>query len=315
MEEVRPGIVVVGVGGCGCNTLNRLHEVGVDVPTVAVHTERVHLAVIKAHTKILVGVTTTEGRGTGGNPAVGDAAMREDLDKVIAALGSPNVVIVTGGLGGGTASGGMPVLLEEIKNRFPEAVRLALVTMPFQFEGANRLENARLGLRSILEQADLTIVNMNDILLKKIGGIPVEYAFKFMDSMLVNTLKGLIDLITKPAIVSVSFNDFVAVVRDAHLGMVGHGVGRRVGEAFNNAVKNRLMDADLKTAEGVLLYVTAPPAVSLDEASEATRMLAEHYRVDRMFWGLRTGNEYMRPEVMVVAANVQSPTISSLLGV
>ena len=313
-EEVKPGIVVVGVGGCGCNTLNRLYEVGVEVPTIAVHTEAVHLKTVKATATILVGRTTTEGRGSGGNPIKGQMAMSEDVDAVISAMGSPNVVIATGGLGGGTASGGIPVLLDEVKSRFPEALRISLVTIPFTFEGINRMENARIGLRAIIDRSDLTIVNMNDLLLKKIGDIQVQYAFKFMDSILVNTLKGLVDLITKPAVVSISFADFHSLVKDMNLGMVGHGVGRKVREALENAVKNKLVDAELETAEGALLYITAPPAVTLQEASEAARTLTEQYHIGRVFWGLRTEEGTERPTVMLAASNVTSPTITNLIG-
>lgn len=313
-EGVEPGIVVVGVGGCGCNTLNRLYEVGVDVPTIAVHTEAVHLKTVKASASILIGRTTTEGRGSGGNLMKGQMAMSENVDEVIAAMGSPNVVIITGGLGGGTASGGIPRLLEEVRARFPDALRICLVTIPFTFEGVNRMENARMGLRAIIDRSDLTIVNMNDLLLKKIGDIQVQYAFKFMDSILVNTLKGLIDIITKPAVVSISFADFHSLVKDMNLGMVGHGVGRRVKEALDNAVKNKLIDADLETAEGALMYITAPPTVTLQEASEAARTLTEQYRIGRVFWGLRMEEGLERPTVMLAASNVTSPTITSLIG-
>ena len=315
-EIPKPSIVVVGVGGCGCNTLNRLYEVGAteDVLAVAVHTEAVHLQSVKVPNKILIGQTITRGHGTGGNPSLGEAAMRDDIDRVINAMGSPHIVIVTGGLGGGTASGGIPVLLEEIRNRFPDALRIALVTFPFAFEGVNRIENARLGLYGILQQADLTIVNLNDLLLKKIGGIPVQFAFKFMDSILVNTLKSLIELITKPSIVSIGYADFVTAVRDMGLGVVGHGVGLKVNVATENAIKNRLLDAELKDAEAALLYVVSSPKTTLEEASEGPRIITERYGIERVFWGLRLDERVEYPKVMFIAAGITSPTIRSLVG-
>jgi len=312
----RINIVVVGVGGCGCNTLNRLYEVGAteDVLAVAVHTEAVHLQSVKVPNKILIGQTITRGHGTGGNPSLGEAAMRDDIDRVINAMGSPHIVIVTGGLGGGTASGGIPVLLEEIRNRFPDALRIALVTFPFAFEGVNRIENARLGLYGILQQADLTIVNLNDLLLKKIGGIPVQFAFKFMDSILVNTLNSLIELITKPSIVSIGYADFVTAVRDMGLGVVGHGVGLKANVATENAIKNRLLDAELKDAEAALLYVVSSPKTTLEEASEGPRIITERYGIERVFWGLRLDERVEYPKVMFIAAGITSPTIRSLVG-
>jgi len=315
-EIPKPSIVVVGVGGCGCNTLNRLYEVGAteDVLAVAVHTEAVHLQSVKVPNKILIGQTITRGHGTGGNPSLGEAAMRDDIDRVINAIGSPHIVIVTGGLGGGTASGGIPVLLEELRNRFPDALRIALVTFPFAFEGVNRIENARLGLYGILQQADLTIVNLNDLLLKKIGGIPVQFAFKFMDSILVNTLKSLIELITKPSIVSIGYADFVTAVRDMGLGVVGHGVGLKVNVATENAIKNKLLDAELKDAEAALLYVVSSPKTTLEEASEGPRIITERYGIERVFWGLRLDERVEYPKVMFIAAGITSPTIRSLVG-
>ncbi|RLE92761.1 MAG: hypothetical protein DRN04_09195, partial [Thermoprotei archaeon] len=277
-------------------------------------TEAVHLQSVKVPNKILIGQTITRGHGTGGNPSLGEAAMRDDVSRIINSIGVPNVVIVTGGLGGGTASGGIPVLLEELRNRFPDALRIALVTFPFAFEGVNRIENARLGLYGILQQADLTIVNLNDLLLKKIGGIPVQFAFKFMDSILVNTLKSLIELITKPSIVSIGYADFVTAVRDMGLGVVGHGVGLKVNVATENAIKNKLLDAELKDAEAALLYVVSSPKTTLEEASEGPRIITERYGIERVFWGLRLDERVEYPKVMFIAAGITSPTIRSLVG-
>ena len=315
MEE-RINIVVIGVGGAGCNCLNRLYEVGAteDVLAVAVHTEVVHLQSVKVPNKILIGQTITKGHGTGGNPSLGEAAMRDDVSRIINSIGAPNVIIVTGGLGGGTASGGIPVLLEELKTRFPDALRIALVTFPFAFEGINRIENARLGLYGTLQHADLTIVNLNDILLKKIGGIPVQFAFKFMDSILVNTLKSLIELMTKPSVVSIGYADFVTAVRDMGLGVVGHGIGLKVNVATENAIKNKLLDAELKDAEAALLYVVSPPRTTLEEASEGPRIITERYGIERVFWGLRLDDKVEYPKVMFIAAGITSPTIKSLIG-
>jgi len=312
----RINIVVVGVGGCGCNTLNRLYEVGAteDVLAVAVHTEAVHLQSVKVPNKILIGQTITRGHGTGGNPSLGEAAMRDDIDRVINAMGSPHIVIVTGGLGGGTASGGIPVLLEEIRNRFPDALRIALVTLPFTFEGVNRLDNARYGLTKILDVADLTITNLNDILLNKIGGIPVNFAFKFMDSILVSTLKSIIDLVTKPSLISISYADIISACRDSGLGMVGHGVGLKVSEAANNAIKNKLLDADLSDAESALIYVVAPEKTTLEEASAANQIITSKYKIERTFWGLRLEKGLQYPKIMFIATGVNSPTIASLTG-
>lgn len=311
----KPSITVMGMGGAGCNTLNRLIEVGSEeIRTLAVHTESVHLKSVLVPTKLLVGETTTKGYGSGGNPVLGERAVEEDSDKLLNAIGRPSVLIVTGGLGGGTASGGIGQLMREIRNRNPELVRVALVTFPFSWEGANKVNNARYGLTRILEMADLTIVNMNDLLQSRIGTIQIEYAFKYMDSLLVNTIKGMTNLFTKPNQVSISFADFVAVSKDAGLGVVGHGTGAKVGEASQTSIKNMLLDASIQKAESALVYVEADPQTTLTEAGEAPQLLTKEYGLPRVFWGLRIDKTLSKPRIMTVATGMTSPTLEEVLG-
>jgi len=314
-EGVRPTIVVVGIGGAGCNTVQRLHEVGTGYArTIAIHTEANHLTNIKALNKLLVGESVCKGFGTGGNPIVGEKAVQEDLDKIINTIGRPNVLIVTGGLGGGTASGGMTPILEEMDSKSPDTVRLALVTFPFSWEGAGKINNARYALTRILRAADLTIVNLNDLLLKRIGTIQVDYAFKYMDALLVNTIKSLTSIFTLPHHVSISFADFVAIARNAGLGAVGHGMGGRVGDATKTALRNTLLDAEIKEADSAIAYLQVGKGASLEEAGEATRILTEEYGLEKVYWGLRMDPAYDRPRVMVMASGVRSPTLEGLIG-
>jgi cell division protein FtsZ len=308
-------IAIIGIGGCGCNILNRLYEVGAPEATVvAAHTESVHLSGCLAPNRVLLGQTSSRGHGTGANPPTGETAMKEDGAKILNQIGSPNLVMVAGGLGGGTASGGIPPLLHSIAEKSPEAVRLAIVTFPFSYEGVNRIENAVYGLRRTIEAADLTLVNMNDMLYKQIGTIPAQYAFKYMDCALVNTLKGVIDLVTKPKVLSISFADFVSVTRGMDIGVVGHGVGSKVQECTQMALKNRMLDADFKGAKGALIYVEAPPNTSLEEAGAAPNALTTEHGIERVFWGLRLDPSVEKPQAMIVASGIRSSNLDHLVG-
>ncbi len=312
--EVRPTITVLGLGGAGCNTLNRLYEVGINVRTIAVHTEANHLRNVHADEKILIGKPICKGLGSGGNPAIGERAVKDDLDRLLNVIGRPNVLLVTGGLGGGTASGGMAPLLDAVADRFPDVIRIALVTIPFSWEGVARINNARYGLTRILEVADLTLVNLNDMLGKRIGSIPAQYAFKYADSLLTATILDLIRIFTLPHTVSISFADFSTVVRNAGLGCVGLGVGLRVNEAARTALNNVLLDAEIKEANAALVYLQCPPETSLEDTSGAAKLLTEEYGLERVYWGLTLQEGLERNRVMILASGVRSPTIEGLLG-
>ncbi len=314
-EGARVTMTVVGVGGAGCNTLNRLKEVGAPVKTIAIHTEANHLKAIKSDVKLLVGETVTGGFGSGGNPNVGERAIMADLDRIMAAIGRPNVLIVTGGLGGGTASGGVAPILSAVRDRFPDVIRIALVSFPFSWEGLGKVNNARYGLSRIMGVADLTIVNLNDILSRKIGYIQVQYAFKYADSLLAAVISDLANLFYMPHVVSISFADFEAVVREAGLGAVGLGVGGRVADAAKTALGNILLDAEIKEADSALVYLQATPNTSLEEAGSATKLLTEDYLLERVYWGFRIAEDLNEPRITVIASGVRSPTLEGLLGI
>ncbi len=316
IEEAKLNITVLGVGGCGCNTITRLVEAEVEKALlVAVNTDSIALNRTKAHRKVLIGETTTGGRGCGGDITKGRAAAEEDLEDVLDAIGRPDILIATCGLGGGTGSGGMPVILSAVKERMPNVNIISICTLPFKYESTERVKNAQAGLREILDYSDMTIVNLNDMLLRKVGNIPVSYAFKYMDQILVQTIQSLVSMLMAPgAVIHVDFADFVAITRNSGLGFVGHGKARRVKKATIDAIESRLLDAELTDARGCLIYVECPVTTSLAEAGEAPKLITEKYGVEKVIWGLKTRDDLREARVMVVASGVKSKTVEGLIG-
>ena len=313
MSRIVNQITVVGIGSAGCNTVTRLYDMNVsqNAKLVAVHTEEVHLEKSRADEKVLVGERVTHGRGTGGVVSVGARVMTEDLSSVISKVGSPKTLIVCGGLGGGMGSGGMPVLLEYYKEKYPDILRLVVTTFPFKFEGLNRKENATHGLTRLMDLADLTVLNLNDILFESIREYPMMVGFKLLDLILALTIKGMVDIITKGGDIGISYGDFEAVSRNAGLGMVGHGTGVNVREAVENAISNVYLDGVGTSDSYALVYVATPENVTMGEASIAPDTVSKKYEVTRMFWGHRIESRN-NVQVMLLVSNVQSDSVTSV---
>ena len=308
-------IVVLGVGGAGCNTITRLYDIGLsqDAKLVAVHAEAPHLERTLADVKLLVGERLTRGRGTGGDYAIGEQCITEDIDKIFKAVGVPDCLIVTGGLGGGLGSGGMPVILDYYKRKYPQTLRIAVVSYPFRFEGENRHENAAEGLRSLLENADLTILNLNDMLLERAGEIAAEASFKLLDVNLANTVRELVFIAKKGGMIGISYADFVETIKGGGLGMAGHGIGKSLREALEAAFSNVFLDGSGTDDSVALAYATAPPGTSLREMSDVPRWIMDKYRVLKLYWGHRT-ERVEECKVMFIISNVHSETVESILG-
>jgi len=316
LEEIPTKITVLGVGNCGNNAINNLASSGIEVAKlVAVNTDVNVLRNVMAHENVQIGESVLKGRGTGGDIAKGRSAAEEDLDKVLNAIGDPDLVIAAASLGGGTGSGALPVILSAIREENPEITIMSVVTLPFRYEGVERMKNAQAGLRETIIRSDTTIVNMNDMLLEKFGEIPVRESFKIMDDVLLKTIIGLVDMIDpRGAAIRTDFSDFVSVIKRSGVGFVGHGQHGNIKKAVSRAIESRLLDADPSSAHGALLYLTVHGTVSLSEASEAPRLINEKYGIERLSWGLKVKEMIRMPSVMVVATGVSSKTISELIG-
>lgn len=272
-------IKVVGVGGAGCNALNTMITLGLSgVEFIAANTDLQALNRCLAPVKLQLGERLTKGRGAGGDPQVGRDAARESIDLIRDALKGADMVFIAAGLGGGTGTGGAPVVAEVAKEL--GALTVAIVTKPFRFEGKKRRRQAEEGWHELRKVADTIITIPNDRLLAVSDkNTPLTEAFKKADEVLYQAAKGISDLILMPGLVNLDFNDVRTVM--AEMGMAIMGMGRAKGEdraivAAQQAIASPLLeDLSIKGAKGVLINITGGPDLTLHEVSAAAELVQE----------------------------------------
>ncbi len=271
-------IRVVGVGGAGCNAINRMIEAGLrGVEFVAVNTDRQALEESEADVRIPVGMEITRGLGTGGDPHLGDQAVRESEDHIRRALRGSDLVFIAAGEGGGTGSGGAPLVAKIAREM--GALTVAVVTRPFGFEGARRTRVADEGLDRLQEAADTVIVIPNDRLMAVLErGTSMVEAFKVCDDLLRQGVQGICDMITLPGLINLDFADVRTIIRGAGTALLGIGYaggGNRAADAALAAIASPLLETPIDGAKGILLGVTGGSDLSLVEVSEAARVVAD----------------------------------------
>jgi cell division protein FtsZ len=272
-------IKVIGVGGGGGNAINRMIASRVDgVQFLAANTDCQALLSNKASIKVQLGAKLTKGLGAGGNPEVGRSAALEDTEKVLEALGSTDMVFVTTGLGGGTGTGAAPIIANLAREM--GALVVAVVTLPFEFEGRLRRLQAEEGLSALREVVDTVITIPNDKLLHTVErGTPIGEAFMIADDILRQAVQGISDLITVPGEINLDFADVKAVMSGMGMALMGTGIAdgeHRAVEAAQRAVSSPLLeDASIHGARGVLINITGGEDMSLHEVSEAAGIIQE----------------------------------------
>jgi cell division protein FtsZ len=274
-------IKVVGIGGGGTNAVTRMVDAGVSgVQFVAVNTDAQALLMAEADEKIHIGSRATRGLGAGADPQVGRAAAEESRDELKEALKGADMVFVTAGEGGGTGTGGAPVIAEI--GREIGALTVGVVTRPFGFEGKLRADQAEGGIQSLRETVDALIVIENDRLLQVVErSTPVTDAFRMVDDILRQGVQGITDLITVPGLINLDFADVRTIMKDAGSALMGIGSARgdnRAVEAARMAISSPLLEQTLDGATGILLNVTGGPDLGLaevDEAAEVVRSAAD----------------------------------------
>jgi cell division protein FtsZ len=269
-------IKVVGVGGGGTNAVNRMVDAGLTgVEFIAVNTDAQALLMADADIKIQIGVQGTRGLGAGADPAVGLAAAQESRDELKEALKGADMVFITAGEGGGTGTGGAPIVAElgsEIG-----ALTVGVVTRPFGFEGRKRADQAERGIDELRERVDTLIVIENDRLLQVVEKrTSIVEAFGMADDILRQGVQGITDLITVPGLVNLDFADVRTIMRDAGSALMGIGTAsgeNRAAEAARSAVSSPLLEASIEGATGILLNVTGPADIGLFEVNEAAEVV------------------------------------------
>jgi cell division protein FtsZ len=269
-------IKVVGVGGGGTNAVNRMVDAGLTgVEFVAVNTDAQALMMCDADVKIHIGSKATRGLGAGADPAVGLAAAQESRDELKEALKGADMIFVTAGEGGGTGTGGAPVVAELAREL--EALTVGVVTKPFVFEGRKRSQQAEGGIQSLRDRVDTLIVIENDRLLQVVEKrTSVVDAFRMADDVLRQGVQGITDLITVPGLVNLDFADVRTIMRDAGSALMGIGIAsgeNRASEAARAAVSSPLLETSIEGATGILLNITGGPEIGLFEVNEAAEVV------------------------------------------
>lgn len=313
LQELKTNIVVIGCGGSGSNTIQRMSEEGIiGAELYAVNTDAQHLLNIKSPRKILIGRNRTRGLGAGSLPQIGLDAAQESKPAIEKAVTNADMVFVTCGLGGGTGTGASPVIAEIARDS--GALTIAVVTLPFSVEGAIRMDNAEAGLERLRDIVDTVIVIPNDKLLEVVPHLPLQAAFKVCDEVLMRSVKGITELITKPGLVNLDFADVRVIMQKSGVAMIGLGEAEgenKAVESVQRAIRSPLLDVDISGATGALVNVVGGPDMTIAEAESVVNEL--YTRVDpkaRLIWGAAIEPELENIiRTMIVVTGVKSPQI------
>ncbi|MBC8449447.1 MAG: cell division protein FtsZ [Chloroflexi bacterium] len=269
-------IKVLGVGGGGCNAINRMIEEGIQgVEFVAINTDAQALMLCQAPQRIRIGDKLTKGLGSGGNPEVGTKAANESAEEISATLEGADMVFITAGIGGGTGTGACPVIAKLSKEA--GALTIGVVTKPFTFEGSQRRQVAEKGLETLQPVVDTLIVIPNDRLLQIVDKkASLREAFRVADDVLRQGIQGISELITVPGLINLDFADVRAIMRSggAALLSIGRASGEnRAEEAARQAITSALLDVTIDGAQGILFNVTGGNSLTLHEVNEAAEII------------------------------------------
>jgi cell division protein FtsZ len=306
-------IKVIGAGGAGNNTINRISEVGIaGAQTIAINTDAQDLLYNNANTKILIGRELTQGLGAGSVPQVGEEAARESEHEIRDSLKGADMVFVTCGLGGGTGTGSGPVIADIAKKL--GILTVGIVTIPFEMEGQRRYENALIGLEKLENIVDTLIVIPNDKLLDLAPDLPLHTSFKVADEILTNAVKGIAELVTKAGLVNLDFADIKTVMGKGGAASIGVGESdseNRAMEAVEHAINNPLLDVDITGADGALINIVGGSDMSLAEAKGVVESVSQRLDEDaKIIWGAQVSEDMDKTlRVMLIVTGVQSPQI------
>jgi cell division protein FtsZ len=314
VDDLETKITVVGCGGAGGNTVTRMTEEGIHgAKLVAANTDAQHLAdEVEADTKILIGRKRTGGRGAGSVPKIGEEAAQEDIEDIQGSIDGSDMVFVTAGLGGGTGTGAAPVVAQAAQEA--GALTISIVTIPFTAEGERRRANADAGLERLRSVSDTVIVVPNDRLLDYAPSMPLQDAFKICDRVLMRSVKGMTELITKPGLVNVDFADVRTIMENGGVAMIGLGESdseNMAQDSIRSALRSPLLDVEFDGANSALVNVVGGPDMSIEEAEGVVEEIYDRIDPDaRIIWGASVDPEAEgRMETMIVVTGVESPQI------
>ncbi len=313
LASLKTSIKVVGCGGGGSNTINRLSEEGLaGADLYACNTDAQHLLTVNAQHKVLLGRRCTRGLGAGALPQVGEQAAREAEDELKKLLTGADMVFITLGLGGGTGTGSAPVVAQLARDANQgNCLVVAVATLPFTSEGMVRQENAIWGLERLRAAVDTVITIPNDRLLELVPRLPIQSAFRVADSVLARSIRGITEIVTKPGLVNLDFNDLRTIMKGGGVALIGMGESEsdnRAEDAVLEALHSPLLKVDISGAQGALINVTGGPDMTISEAQRAAEIVQKAVSPQaRIIWGAAVDNTMNNAiRCMVVITGVKS---------
>ena len=314
-------IRVVGIGGAGCNVINTMIEAqqinGVEF--IAVNTDAQDLSINKAFIKLPIGQDLTGGLGAGAEPEIGRKAAEEDIDLIKSNLEGADMVFITAGMGGGTGTGAAPVIARV--SRELGALTIGVVTKPFAFEGAKRLENAEIGIEELRNEVDALIIIPNQRLLEITDEkMSVLEAFRLSDSVLNQGVQGISDLIVMPGLINVDFADVKTIMKNAGSALMGIGIGTgedRAKIAAQAAITSPLLDISIDGATGILFNITGGQDMSMREVDSAAKIIMDAASPDAniIFGTTIDDNLTDQIKITVIATGFDTEDIRTRLGI
>ncbi|MGQ9850349.1 MAG: cell division protein FtsZ [Aggregatilineaceae bacterium] len=309
-------IKVVGIGGGGGNAVNRMIEEGLGgVEFIAINTDAQALMLSKAKTRVRIGDKLTRGLGAGGSPEIGRKAAEESADELYEVLRGADMVFITAGMGGGTGTGGAPIVAQVAKEL--GALTIGVVTRPFTFEGARRIQTAEAGIEALKSQVDTLIVIPNDRLLDIVDKrATLQDAFRMADDVLRQGIQGISELITVPGLINVDFADVRTIMSEGGAALMAVGTASgddRARKAAEDAISSKLLDVTIDGARGILFNITGGPNMGMHEVSEAAAIIKEtaHPEVNLIFGAAIDENMGDEIRITLIATGFEQTRVAS----
>ncbi|MHC1635296.1 MAG: cell division protein FtsZ [Candidatus Methanospirareceae archaeon] len=305
-----PQIAIFGIGGAGNNSIGRLEDMGgIDgVDRVAINTDKLHLDSIKCEKKLLIGKALTRGLGTGGSPEIGKKAAEMDKDKIEELSRDKNVVFITAGMGGGTGTGASPVVAEVAKKA--GAIVIAMVSFPLEAERMRR-KKAIEGIEDLRKVTDTVVVLENDKLVRYVPNKSVNEAFRVMDELIADTIKGIVEAITQPSLVNIDYADLKAVMEEGGVAVMLVGettmTENKAEAVVHSALCHPLLEADYRGAKGALIHITGGPDLTIKETDDIVKLLTYELNPNaNVIWGARIRDDFSgRVKVTAIMTGVE----------
>ena len=300
-------ILVVGVGGGGCNTVNRIMKFGIkSATTVAINTDATHLKIIEANKKILIGENITRGLGAGGFPEIAAKCAEAAKEKIREAMSGANLVFLCAGMGGGTGTGASPIIGRIAKEE--GAIVVAVVTTPFSLERA-RVDKAMWGLRELQKAVDTVVIIDNNRLVQYAPNLPMNEAFKLADEIVARAIRGISDTIVLPSLINIDFADVKTIMTNGGVAMLSVGEGKgpdKVNQVIRSSLEHPLLDVSYEGAKGALIHIDGGRNLTLGEATRIGEGITSQLDPNAdVIWGARLGEEQDYVRVTTILTGVQ----------